>query len=157
MGFMTEHGIFLAVFGLLLTMACIGTAQSGTGMAVRHLSFDSHNAALAVEIADTPQEIDTGLMGRTHLDENSGMLFDLGSVQTAHFYMYRTLIPLDAVFLDGDMKVVDIQTMTPCKSENAKDCPWYNSRAPVRFVLEVNAGWAEKEGIAAGDTARLND
>ena len=150
--------MILAIFGLLSTMACLGTAQGGSGPAgfgSRPMFFDAHNLTLEVEIANTTSEIDTGLMGRTHLDNDSGMLFDLGSMQTAHFWMYHTLIPLDAIFLDEDMRVVDVQTMTPCESDNAGDCAQYDSRAPARFVLEVNAGFAGREGIKIGETARL--
>ncbi len=154
---MGKNSIFIAAAFILLALSfgCLG--PSAAPPSFRTLEFKSHDISLSVEMAATPAQIETGLMGRTFLDERSGMLFDMGPAPAYRptFYMYRTLIPLDAIFLDEGMSVVDIQSMAPCLSERASGCQRYTSRAPARFVLEVNGGFCEKNGIKIGDKARL--
>ncbi len=155
---MNKHSIFAACVLLLLVFSsgCLSLQPASSAPSFRTLSFA--NATLSVEMAATKAQIETGLMGRTSLGGRSGMLFDMGSGRTApSFYMYRTLIPLDAIFLDENMYVVDIQSMTPCASEDSRACKIYTSRVPARYVLEVNAGFADKNGIKIGDKANLKD
>lgn len=142
----------LGIGVLALLLAAFGCLSPP---AARTLEFKAHNLYLSVEMAVTAAQVETGLMGRTHMGERSGMLFDMGHAYRPSFWMYRTLIPLDAVFLDENFTVVDIQSMTPCRSDDARTCPFYTSRGVARFVLEVNAGFCEKNNIKIGDKARL--
>jgi len=64
--------------------------------------------------------------------------------------MKNTYIPLDMIFIDEELRIVDIkENIQPCLEEN---CPIYPSNQPARYVLEVNAGFVEKNEIKIGET-----
>ncbi|MBI4287047.1 MAG: DUF192 domain-containing protein [Chloroflexi bacterium] len=115
---------------------------------------NEHGCAFTVEveIAATPEQLQTGLMNRTSLPENKGMLFDFtqyGEAVSIPFYMKNTLIPLSIAFIDKDGVIVDIQDMEPMTET------LHYSAKPYRKALEVNKGWFEKTGIKVGDKAQL--
>jgi len=99
-----------------------------------------------VEIADTEQARERGLMFRKELPPGRGMLFDFHDDQPVQFWMHNTYIPLDMIFIAGDGRVVRV-------AENAKPMSddLIPSGRPVRAVLEVIGGTASKFGIAPGD------
>lgn len=90
-----------------------------------------------IEIADTPAAREQGLMNREFMETNHGMLFVFEGVLPRTFWMKNTLIPLDMIWLDEAMTIVDIQAAEPCKVEN---CPTYTGQAPAMYVLELNQG-----------------
>lgn len=104
-----------------------------------------------VELATTQEQRELGLMNRSHLGEDIGMLFIFDELNIYPFWMKNTLIPLDAIWF-GEKGVVDIQTMVPCPSD---PCPIYTPSGPALYVLEVNAGWAEKNNIQIGDSVHV--
>ena len=106
---------------------------------------------VAVEIADTRTEQARGLMERTELAEDAGMLFVLEGEQTPGFYMENTLIPLSIAFMDSDGRIVDIQDMQPLDDVP----PHYVSAEPAQYALEVNQGFFEERGVMVGDTVEL--
>ena len=108
---------------------------------------------LNVEIADDNYKIEKGLMFRKNLDENTGMLFIFGNESYETFWMKNTLIPLDIIFIGKDLKIVSIENAVPC---NQNPCALYKSSKPVKYVLEVNAGFAMKNNIKPGDKIALN-
>ena len=99
-----------------------------------------------IEIAKTPYEIQTGLMYRDGMEDNQGMLFVFPDVKERSFYMKNTRFPLDLIFIDHNKRIVSFQ-------ENAQ--PFDESSLPsqtkAQFVLEVNAGVAEKLLLEVGD------
>ncbi len=105
--------------------------------------------AVPVEIADTDEERQTGLMGRTALAEDAGMLFVFDVEQQLSFWMKDTLIPLSIAFIDSEGRIVDIQNMQPL------DETPHPSAAPAQYALEVNQGFFEARGIQVGDTVEL--
>ena len=111
------------------------------------VSADGVSHPFTVELARTPAELEMGLMNRTHLDADAGMLFDLGSPEReASFWMKNTLLPLDMLFIRADGTIRRIQAnavplaLTPILSGGS-----------VRAVLELNGGRAAALGIKAGD------
>ena len=102
--------------------------------------------AFSVELATNDAERERGLMFRKSLPEGTGMLFDFKVDQPVAFWMHNTYIPLDMIFIAGDGRIVHI-------AQNAKPLSdaLIPSTQPVRAVLEVIGGTAEKLGIAAGD------
>ena len=102
-----------------------------------------------VEIADTPGEIQTGLMGRSALAEEAGMLFVFDQEQILSFWMKDTLIPLSIAYIDAEGRIVDIQDMQPL------DETIHPSAEPARYALEVNQGFFEGRGVAVGDVVEL--
>ena len=83
-------------------------------------------------------------MFREYLDEKSGMLFIFPEDGEYGFWMKNTLIPLDMIWIDKDMKIIDIQTAEPCTAE---PCPSHTPSGDARYVLEVNANASEKFGF----------
>lgn len=103
-----------------------------------------------IEIADDPFEQSKGLMYRSSLDWNNGMLFAFENEEIRSFWMKNTLIPLDMIFIDKGLKIIDIiENAQPCKTNN---CPSYVSNQPAKYVLEVNAGYVKENKISVGDT-----
>jgi uncharacterized protein len=102
-----------------------------------------------VEIADTDTERQTGLMGRTALAEDAGMLFVFDQEQTFSFWMKDTLIPLSVAYIDAEGRIVGIQDMQPL------DETLHPSPEPAQYALEVNQGFFEARGVTVGDTVEL--
>jgi hypothetical protein len=106
-----------------------------------------------LELAVTASERAKGLMHRESLGENDGMLFVFEQEGKPGFWMKNTLISLDMIFIDSNNKIVDIMTAVPCEKE---PCKSYTPKAEAKYVLEVNAGFAEKHNIQIGDEVKLN-
>jgi len=102
-----------------------------------------------VEIADTPEERQTGLMGRSALAENAGMLFVFDQEQILSFWMKDTLIPLSIAYIDAEGRIVDIQDMQPLDETS------HPSAEPAQYALEVNQGFFEGRGVMVGDMVEL--
>ncbi len=98
-----------------------------------------------IEIADSEAERERGLMFRETMDDGHGMLFVIEATQQVAFWMRSTPLPLDMVFIGQDGIVADIGRGKPM-SETIVE-----ASVPVRFVLELKAGIAEKAGIKRGD------
>ena len=101
---------------------------------------------LVVEVAVTPQERAVGLMHRRELAADRGMIFDFGSEQNVTMWMRNTYLPLDMQFIDSGGAIRHIAKRTTPLSERT-----ISSQIPVRYVLEINGGLADKLKIAIGD------
>lgn len=111
------------------------------------------NNCFFVELAKTDTEREKGLMYRNKLDENKGMLFIFGKEDIYSFWMKNTLIPLDMIWIDSNSKVVFISKNTkPCRS---LICPTINPGVKAQYVLEINAGMAEKIGLEVGSVLSI--
>lgn len=105
---------------------------------------------LEVEIVQSDEERMRGLMHREQLGENEGMLFVFEEAQIQSFWMRNTFIPLDIAFIDANGKIIDVQRMEPLDETKS-----YFSPAPVPYVLEVNAGWFERNGVTVGEIVKF--
>jgi uncharacterized membrane protein (UPF0127 family) len=104
-----------------------------------------------VEVADDLAEQAKGLMDRTTLGENRGMLFVFPEERELSFWMKNTLIPLSIAFIDSESRIIDIQEMKPLDDEP----PHYVSAEPARYALEVNRGFFEERGVRVGNRVEL--
>jgi uncharacterized protein len=102
-----------------------------------------------VEVADTNEERAKGLMFRTEMPKDVGMLFDFQSEQPVFFWMKNTYLPLDMIFIRANGIIARIEANTVPLSERTVP-----SGSPVRYVLELNAGRAAEIGLKAGDRVR---
>ena len=107
---------------------------------------DGTEHAFRVEVAASPQEQQRGLMFRTSMGADEGMIFPLARVRMASFWMRNTVIPLDIIFIGPDNRILNIAAMTTPYSEESVP-----SIAPAKAVLELNGGRAGELGIKAGD------
>jgi uncharacterized membrane protein (UPF0127 family) len=101
---------------------------------------------IKIEIARSDEQRSYGLMNRTRLDENSGMLFIFQKEQHLSFWMKNTLIPLSIGFFDRNQRLVDVQEMVPFTEKSMT----YVSKKPALYALEMNKGWFEKNKIQIG-------
>jgi uncharacterized protein len=99
-----------------------------------------------VEVAKIPQRRSLGLMYRTHMDEDKGMLFIFDHPDKESFWMKNTIIPLDIMFIDSVGVIDTIYRRTTPYSERSLP-----SRRKIQFVVEVNGGWADKNSIKESD------
>jgi uncharacterized membrane protein (UPF0127 family) len=107
--------------------------------------------AVTVEVVRTPDELARGLMHRTSLAEDAGMLFVFPETDEHSFWMKDTLIPLDMIFIGEDRTVVGIVA-------NAEPLTLEARAAGVsRWVLEVNGGWTARHGVGPGDRVRFEN
>lgn len=110
-------------------------------------------ATFIVEVADTPASRRLGLGGRESLGADRGMWFELAQTREASFWMRGMRIPIDIVWVTEELVVAGVAADLPPPSPGTSDAdlPRYSSGAPVRYVLEINAGLAAELGIGPGD------
>lgn len=110
-------------------------------------STDTLLTKLDIEIAETDYETQTGLMYRKGMEQNQGMLFVFPDEAVHSFYMKNTEFPLDILYIDEDFKIANMQENAAPLNEGS-----LSSEVPVQYVLEVNAGYAERQGVTVGDS-----
>ncbi|OGM95187.1 hypothetical protein A2524_03885 [Candidatus Wolfebacteria bacterium RIFOXYD12_FULL_48_21] len=152
--------------GLWFSILFVGAAILSIGVFVIHPGFflvrkkigngvtfpDSH-ISVSVEVADDPYSWSKGLMFRESLLDGNGMLFVFPNEKPRAFWMKNTLIPLDMLFISADKRVVSIQkNVAPCVTTI---CVSYASEHDAMYVLEVNAGFADRYGITQGDLVEI--
>ena len=107
-----------------------------------------------VEIADDDAERARGLMFRDAMEEGRGMLFIHEAQEPLAYWMKNTRIPLDILYFDDARRLVSQRRgVPPCSLGDG--CPNYPSGAPARYVLELNAGQAERLGLQDGAELRF--
>ncbi len=143
----------------LLTIAAAALFAAGCGssnltdeVGLTQVTFPN-GVRINAETMRRELELMRGLMFRESLPPDRGMLFIHPAESTFHYWMYQTKIPLDIIWMDHDRRIVEMSLDTPpCRSTSAKDCPEYGGHFKSKYVLEVGAGGARKNGLKAGDT-----
>ena len=116
------------------------------GELVLRKANDSIIKNLDIEIADDEYQTQTGLMYRDFIGQDQGMLFVFPEADYRAFYMKNTKFPLDIIYVDADKKIVSFQK--DAQPNNETSLP---SNVPAKYVLEVNAGLADKWQLEVGD------
>ena len=137
---------YFFVFSSLIIMTSLQSLAQMAQSEVTIRSNDAEEHVFTVEVARSPEEVSHGLMERTELASDSGMLFDFGQTRETNMWMKNTLIPLDMLFLASDGTIVAIARNTTPLSERR-----INPGTPVRGVLEIPGGRAAELGIEPGD------
>ncbi|HEY1614641.1 MAG TPA: DUF192 domain-containing protein [Rhizomicrobium sp.] len=138
--------------GLLLfviaAVALPSAAMSGATLPVTTVVVDTEHGPVrfTMEVASDQASQEKGLMFRTKLAPDAGMLFDVQPVQMETFWMKNTVLPLDIIFIRADGVISSIAPNATPYSETP--IPSYE---PVRAVLEINGGRAETLGITPGE------
>ncbi len=101
---------------------------------------------LKIEIAKEYDAISRGLMNRSHLNSDKGMLFIFDEEEELSFWMKNTRISLDIIFVNNNLHIVQIAEHTLPYSEDP-----IPSIYPARYVVEINAGYCRKHQINTGD------
>ena len=127
---------------ILLFGSSLALAQVNTGLPTVELKTGIYR--IQAELADTPKAREVGLMNRTSMPTNSGMLFVFEQKAGHCFWMNNTKIPLSIAFIADDGKIVNIEEMQAETTNN--HCP----KAAVRYALEMNKQWFSERVIVPG-------
>lgn len=109
-----------------------------------------------VEVAESPQQHERGLMFRTKMGEEEGMLFIFRNEETRFFWMKNTLIDLSIGYFDKNGVLVDIKEMVSGKGIADTQLPSYPSAKPAKYALEMNKGWFDKNKITIGTKLKVH-
>jgi uncharacterized membrane protein (UPF0127 family) len=135
-----RHTLFAGLLGLT---ASLSLAQNiNTSLPIIELKTSIYR--IQAEVASTPQARQIGLMNRTSMPTDSGMLFIFDQKATHCFWMSNTKIPLAIAFIADDGKIVNIEEMQAETLNN--HCP----KAPIRYALEMNRQWFSQRAIGPG-------
>ena len=114
------------------------------------------NLKFNLEVAITIPQKTKGLMDRTTLCQNCGMIFVSSFEMPQIFWMKDTKIPLDMVFLDKNGTVINIETAIPEPNVSDSNLKLYKSLQPSKYVIELNAGTSSQISLLPGDKIDLS-
>lgn len=137
---------------LLLVVSALAACGGDDGAQRVVIATAGGNVTVDVEIAESEAEREDGLMGRTDLAPDAGMVFLFPTDTRGAFWMKNTLIPLSIAFYDDDGRILRILDMEPCRTD---PCPLYEPGVAYRAALEVNRGAFERWNVQEGDHVRL--
>ena len=133
---------------LLAMIACGGTKVQGQWASPRGSVIFPDKTKVTVEIADTEEKRQRGLMFREHLAPTDGMIFLFDEPGNYPFWMKNTLIPLDMIWLDRNAEIVWIaESVPPCKAD---PCPSFDHKGQASYVVEVVSGFAKDHKLKVG-------
>ncbi|MEX0748845.1 MAG: DUF192 domain-containing protein [Candidatus Saccharimonadales bacterium] len=137
----------LLILGCIALLALILTRIEADDRV--RVDFDA--VSVAVDVADTPELRQQGLSGSEALDEDEGMLFVFNEPNKVSFHMLDMNFALDIIWLDEELKVVDIAAgITPETYPES-----FKPITPAKYVLEVHSGFAAQHGISLGSQATI--
>jgi uncharacterized membrane protein (UPF0127 family) len=143
----TISRILLIRFFCIVAFAAIASsANAQLNIGLRTIQMKVGIYSIQAEVADSPDLREVGLMNRTSLSTNSGMLFIFEQKAGNCFWMKNTKLPLSIAFIADDGKIVNIEEMQADTTNN--HCP----KAPIRYALEMNKGWFSERVIVPGNT-----
>jgi uncharacterized membrane protein (UPF0127 family) len=102
-----------------------------------------------LEVVATENARQLGLMYRTAMPADAGMIFVFRDAKEQKFWMKNTKIPLDIIYLDSAGRVVSVKQMAPLDETGVQ------SDGPARFAIELNQGTAARVGVKAGNSIDL--
>ena len=141
-------------FSLIIFLLCsCVTAEEKISFSKKTIQVGIHR--LKVELAETPEQIQRGLMFRTKRLKNSeGMLFVFKDERERTFWMKNTFIPLSIGYFDRNKKLVVIKKMQPVRSE-METPKYYPSDQKAMYALEVDQGWFKRNEVKIGSKLRF--
>ena len=156
---MARRGLLVGLLTLALLAVGLGVGcgggdsnGSGDGPVVVLRPEGRPEVSVRVELARSGQERAQGLMFREHLDADAGMLFLYDGETIRRFWMRNTLIPLDMIFIAGDLRVAGVVENAEPQTDTPREVD-----QPSQYVLEVNGGFAAEYGITAGTPVELRN
>ena len=139
-------------------------ASAGPDDGVERVTVEIAGESFHLELAADPGTRVQGLMGRTEIARDGGMLFVFPDVAMRSFWMKDCLTDMDIIFLDGSGRVTATHEMTmepprrPDESQLAYELrlPGYSSLRPAQFAIELAPGSLDRLGVRTGDLIRLD-
>ena len=123
---------------------------STSSQSLQRIPLYIHDKEIRVEVAQTPEERNYGLMGRNQLGKDEGMLFIFETEDYHGFWMKDTSLPLSIAFIGRDGRIVWITDMKPLTLDS------HVPPRPVLYALEMNKGWFSSHGVIVGDVVRFS-
>ena len=134
------------IFIFIFSLACSSSNEKFTKVEVLAQGTSNPIHTFDAELALSPEARSMGLMFRTELGKNRGMLFVFGGDVTHSFWMQNTLIPLDIIFISSNREIINIVARAEPQTTTPRE-----PAGPYRYVLEIEGGRAEELGIGEGD------
>lgn len=132
----------LPIFALLIAACSDSSTLPTEKMTLRDQTF-------TLEIANTPDTRERGLMYRDEMPKNHGMIFIFDQPGHISFWMKNTRIPLDIIYINDAQMVTGIYTLEPYDERGIHNPP------EARFVIELNAGRSREIGLKSGDKVTM--
>ncbi|MGH7178494.1 MAG: DUF192 domain-containing protein [Tepidisphaeraceae bacterium] len=129
----------------LLSCGCQDSTAPKGPSGLRTLRMRIGSQDFTLEVADTHESREQGLMNRDSMPPDHGMLFVFPADDVRGFWMKSTTIPLDIIYVNASARVVSIHSMRPLDMRSTV------SAGPARFAIELNQGMAAKCGVQVGD------
>ena len=145
---MRNHGSALSAFLWLIVLT---VSACGAQPKVTVITKDGRQVGFQVEVADTPAKREMGLMYRTDLADDRGMIFLFPSESQQSFWMKNTPRSLDMIFISRDRKIVGIVEQTTPFSLEPRSV-----EGKSQFVFEINGGLSKRHGFTAGDSVQFD-
>jgi uncharacterized membrane protein (UPF0127 family) len=133
----------LIIFSVLALFESSCKPELKSDLPIVQLSIDGNK--ILVEVANTESTRMAGLMFRSEMGADNGMLFVFSDDASRAFWMKNTLIPLSIAFMD-EKGVIENTLEMPPQTEQT-----FMSAGPAKYALEMNTGWYTKHGVKAGD------
>jgi uncharacterized protein len=144
----------LAVGAAALALATVAAANPQNGLPV--VVIHAPKADLRLEVARTESDREHGLMNRTAIAPHAGMIFVFESDGPVAFWMKDTLVPLDMVFVAANGTVRTVYAGVPVAPPTVPDADVPREPGVARYVIELGAGEAQRDGIAPGASLDLH-
>lgn len=136
--------LYIVCLSLVLSIASPAWSQGTPQTQLQRITLSAGIHQIDTQVALTPEQHQIGLMYRSEMPQNEGMIFVFPAPSQQCFWMKNTLLPLTAAFIADDGTIVNLEDMKPQTTDS------HCSVKPVRYVLEMNQGWFAKKGIKAG-------
>lgn len=138
------RGLRHTLLGLACAAGAVHAQGSGQPQNLPMAKLGAGMYVIQAQVASTPQQREIGLMYRSTMPQNEGMLFVFDDAAPQCFWMKNTLLPLSIAFVAEDGSIVNVDEMKPQTLDQ------HCSEKPVPYVLEMNKGWFAKHGLKAG-------
>ncbi len=139
-------GVCSIVLAALCSFAATNAHAEAPVAVVTVTSANGDGHEFVLEVADTEERRQRGLMFRKELPEDGGMIFIYDPPQVAAMWMKNTLIPLDMVFVDAGSRIAHVASRTTPHSLEP-----ISAGVPVAAVIELNGGTCDRLGMGVGD------
>ena len=137
---------------VFLTVAVLLMGAASLRKVPREGEVTIKGETLKVEVAQTPYQMERGLSGRSSLPQGRGIVFVFSVPGFYGFWMKEMNFPIDIIWIGPDFKVVGISSdVSPSTYPKV-----FTPEVPAQYVLEVAAGWSEKNNISVGNAVQLN-
>lgn len=139
---------------LVLLLVCASTQSMAEGPKFKKGSIQIGTKTIKAEFAITDAEQQHGLMNRTEIPDNFGMLFMFEDEDYRSFWMKNTYVNLSIAYIGSNKKILEIIDMEASKSSLDANPKTYPSSAKAKYALEVKQGWFARNKIKVGDVIK---